>query len=296
VPACGPGRVIVVMEHHNGLVCSHVCTLQYVLALPKGLSPTLSIVGFVFEEQPRPPPAKPAQPAKAPAAGPAQPPPRKASPADSQDGMQQHRDQEGTAARGKAQADDRDNGGVRDQALAVGMEINRASRGGTEESEEPVDEEDAAAQRRRRQAGPAMPSAEMLAAAAAAAAEWEEGKVEDVSDDDDQGPRRPAQAEDDEFMVGPPPPEMVEEMDAAPEDTREAEVGVGPAQRGSMPLYHGCTACVEPCRCLTSSDKPSSSVQRLCCIGPCCRWSVSCGCSRRPRRYMLQLPKGKRGR
>ncbi|KAG1661307.1 hypothetical protein FOA52_008654 [Chlamydomonas sp. UWO 241] len=64
----------------------------------------------------------------------------------------------------------------------------------------------------RRVVGPAMPSADMLAYAAAAA--------EEIAAHEEA-----AAAENDELdMVGPPPPEMVAEMDGMPSDAREAEV------------------------------------------------------------------------
>ena len=42
---------------------------------------------------------------------------------------------------------------------------------------------------------------------------------------DEGGGRAYDYDDDDAMLVGPPPPEMVEEMDALPEDARDAEVG-----------------------------------------------------------------------
>ncbi|KAG2444929.1 hypothetical protein HXX76_001665 [Chlamydomonas incerta] len=64
---------------------------------------------------------------------------------------------------------------------------------------------------KRRVAGPAMPPRELLEAAAAAAQALAAGGVDGDEDDDYD-------------LVGPPPPEMVEELDAAPQNDREAEV------------------------------------------------------------------------
>lgn len=65
----------------------------------------------------------------------------------------------------------------------------------------------------RRAAGPAMPPRELLEAAAAAAAAMEA-----------LGPEQERWDWDDVDMVGPPPPEMVEEVDAAADNERDAEV------------------------------------------------------------------------
>ncbi|GLI60597.1 hypothetical protein VaNZ11_002769 [Volvox africanus] len=68
----------------------------------------------------------------------------------------------------------------------------------------------------RRVAGPAMPPRELLEAAAAAA-EALQATGPPQSDDSDGD-------DDDGLLVGPPPPELVEELEAAPQDEREAEV------------------------------------------------------------------------
>ncbi|GIL65882.1 hypothetical protein Vafri_19522 [Volvox africanus] len=65
----------------------------------------------------------------------------------------------------------------------------------------------------RRVAGPAMPPRELLEAAAAAAEALQA-----------TGPPQSDDSDDDGLLVGPPPPELVEELEAAPQDEREAEV------------------------------------------------------------------------
>ncbi|GAX78794.1 hypothetical protein CEUSTIGMA_g6231.t1 [Chlamydomonas eustigma] len=82
---------------------------------------------------------------------------------------------------------------------------------------------------RRRVMGPTAPSAAMLVAAAAIMKDV--GSDGDVGDEGDGmrragwGTRGDGDGEDgDDMMVGPPPPELVLEIDAVPQDEREAEV------------------------------------------------------------------------
>ncbi|GIL91130.1 hypothetical protein Vretimale_9578 [Volvox reticuliferus] len=65
----------------------------------------------------------------------------------------------------------------------------------------------------RRVAGPAMPPRELLEAAAAAAEALQAA-----------GPPQNDNSDDGGLLVGPPPPELVEELEATPQDEREAEV------------------------------------------------------------------------
>lgn len=168
------------------------------LALPKGAPATLSVLGFVFQEAPRPP----AQPKPKPAPQPAAPPPQAQPPAPQPSQPEQPcagREDGTPTAEGSGRGEEGPGGG--------------GGSGG------------------RRVVGPAMPSAAMLAAAAEAAlhapardtagpgGEDEEEEVEGVRDartsDDDSA---------DDLMVGPAPPELVEEAEGAAEGTREAEV------------------------------------------------------------------------
>lgn len=89
------------------------------------------------------------------------------------------------------------------------------------EEEEPSEAGPGPGPQPRRMAGPAMPPRELLAAAAAAAEALAAAgpgagglRYDDDDDDDDDGG----------LLVGPPPPELVMELEAAPQDEREAEV------------------------------------------------------------------------
>lgn len=161
---------------------------QDVLALPKGTAPTLSIVGFVFDEQPRPPPAKPAPaPAPAPAA-------QHGKGGASSDGQKDQGTGAGSSGRGQQSESSpspspggepgqgaREVGvagppphsrGVSGDADSGPDQTASGSRGQGEgrEGEEEEDDDEAARRAARRRAGPAMPTAEQLAAAAEAAA------------------------------------------------------------------------------------------------------------------------------
>uniref|UniRef100_A0A7S3R7C5 J domain-containing protein n=1 Tax=Dunaliella tertiolecta TaxID=3047 RepID=A0A7S3R7C5_DUNTE len=179
-----------------------------VFGLPQGAQPTLSVVGFVFEEQPRPPaPPKP-PPISRTQASPAAPPslPCAARNSDSTNKTSMG-GPAGSAQQGKSDEgeDTRDQGeggsvGQRAQEETEGRDSREAGCG-------------------KRVVGPAMPSAAMLAAAAEAAQHApaqgsEEQGIEGGEDEED----------DDGFLVGPLPPDLLEETDAMPEDARAAEV------------------------------------------------------------------------
>ncbi|GFR39678.1 hypothetical protein Agub_g150 [Astrephomene gubernaculifera] len=200
----------------------------------------LPIVAFVFDEPPRPRPQQPqvAPSAAAAAAGPAPAaattgaPPAPAQP--SQQQQQEVKEEEegdgtagaagpgvgpaigpigptaapyaGPSAKDQQPPDGDDDDGGPGRAADGTQEGEAAAAAGTAAAA-------AAAAPARRVAGPAMPPRELLEAAAAAAEALQAAGTSDDDDDDDGG-----------LLVGPPPPELVEELEAAPQDEREAEV------------------------------------------------------------------------
>ncbi len=108
-----------------------------------------------------------------------------------------------------------------------------------EEAEEPSGVAPGPGPQPRRMAGPAMPPRELLAAAAAAAealaaAGPGAGGLRYEDDDDNEGG----------LLVGPPPPELVMELEAAPQDEREAEVvRIMKVRLGCQALLHSAVAC-----------------------------------------------------
>ncbi len=176
---------------------------------------TLSVVGFVFDEAPRPRPATTTSgcPSNLNAK---EPPPPTAAVADPN-----RSDLRCSSSGGEGTDDESD--GVRpadrfEEALIIRKDelpSSTAVAGGGDVPHRDVAVDTTAkaevAASRRVMRGPAVPSAAMLAAAAAMAAE--------LSEEDEEG----AGGFDD--LIGPPPPELVCETDAAPQDEREAEVG-----------------------------------------------------------------------
>lgn len=84
--------------------------------------------------------------------------------------------------------------------------------------------------------GPAAPSAAMLAAAAAYMKDLEEDD-EEAEGAGEPGAGAGPRYEDDDELVGPVPPELALELDAVPQDDREAEVCV---ESGVCPLILAC--------------------------------------------------------
>ncbi|KAF5833587.1 hypothetical protein DUNSADRAFT_10038 [Dunaliella salina] len=180
-----------------------------VFGLPQGAQPTLSVVGFVFEEQPRPPaPPKPS-PNSQPQASPAATNP---SPRTSKNPISTARDSKGEPGGSSRQgmSDDGEDNRDQEQGGSVGQRAQEETEG--RDSREALGG--------KRVVGPAMPSAAMLAAAAEAAQHAPaQGGVEQEGIDGGED------AEDDDgLLVGPLPPDLLEESDAMPEDARVAEV------------------------------------------------------------------------
>ena len=169
---------------------------------------TLAVVGFVFDEAPRPPPARvaPGPQAHAPAASDAAGDSSGDDAADGSGSESSSESEDGEPGPAPHAGPERDSEGGAPSAIEAET--------GPAEAEAP----EARVAPPRRVMGPAAPSAALLAAAAAS--------MKDAPDyDSDEGARGGGAFDD--MLVGPPPPELVMEMDAAPQDEREGEVWGG---------------------------------------------------------------------
>ena len=207
--------------HSPPELLSFVVAVQGQYFLPSGAPTTLSVIGGVFDENIKAAPV----PAAAPAAQQQQQQQQGAG--DEQDekeqavgsaigpigptgpGMAEDADAEGLpAAAGGGSGGDQE-GGSNQEAAAAAAEVEPVVGGETAGGgggNGPV----------RRVVGPALPPAEVLAAAAA----YHEGVEAAGGYDALYG----GGEEEEESLVGPPPPDMVEEVDAVPQNEREGEV------------------------------------------------------------------------
>ena len=118
--------------------------------------------------------------------------------------------------------------------------------------------------------GPAAPSAAMLAAAAAYMKELQEEDEEAEGAGEPGGGAGPRYEDDDE-LVGPVPPDLALEMDAVPQDDREAEVCVC-VESGVRPLT---LACRPAAGARQSSSPYAVRHQAFNALGI---WTEACGC------------------